>query len=131
MRVRDQPIRMFMSAVPIAVQVGNDLGYAVERMQEHQIRHLPVLDDERLAGVVSERDLAVIESLVPNEWESISVAEAMTPDPYAVTPDTPVREVARVMADNRYGCAIVLDDRGKVCGLFTTTDALRLLSKDT
>jgi acetoin utilization protein AcuB len=119
-----------MSKAPIAVQIGNDLAFAIERMQEHQIRHLPVLDGEQLAGIVSERDLAVVESLVPNEWESISVAEAMTPHPYTVSGDTPVREVARVMADNRYGCAIVVDEHGTVCGLFTTTDALRLLARD-
>lgn len=129
MKSHDQPIRKFMSAAPITIQIGTDLALAVERMQEHQIRHLPVLDGDRLAGIVSERDLAVIESLVPNEWESIPVAEAMTPQPYAVAGDTPVREVARVMADRRFGCAIVLDDRGKLCGLFTTTDALRLLAE--
>ncbi len=129
MEHHNQPISQYMSAAPVAIQVGNDLASAVLRMQQHQIRHLPVLDGERLAGIVSERDLAIIESLVPNEWETVPVAEAMTPHPYAVSGDTPVREVAREMANNRYGCAIIVDDQGSVRGLFTTTDALRLLAE--
>jgi acetoin utilization protein AcuB len=45
-----------------------------------------------------------------------------------VRPDTPVDEVAREMADRRYGCAVVIEG-GKVVGVFTTTDALRALSE--
>jgi CBS domain-containing protein len=38
------------------------------------------------------------------------------------------RAVARAMADHKYGCAVVTDGRGHLLGLFTTTDALRLLA---
>jgi acetoin utilization protein AcuB len=125
-----KPIHRYMSPVPVAIQLSSDLATAVERMQQHEIRHLPVMDGEKLAGIVSERDLAIVESLAPNDWESIAVAEAMTPEPYAVQEDTPVHEVARVMADNRYGCAVVIDAAGHLRGLFTTTDALRLLARE-
>ena len=51
----------------------------------------------------------------------------MTTDTYAVAPETPIGAVAKNMARHRYGCAVVLE-RGKVAGIFTVTDALRLVS---
>jgi acetoin utilization protein AcuB len=100
----------------------------VTLMQEHSIRHLPVMDGNALAGVVSERDLAMVESLIPEEWQRVSVAEAMSPHPYTVHPDEPLSAVAKHMADEKIGCAVVKQPEGRVVGLFTTTDALRLLS---
>ena len=47
---------------------------------------------------------------------------------YAVSPSTPLSEVAQRMSETRYGCAIVKDDEQKVVGIFTTTDACRALA---
>jgi acetoin utilization protein AcuB len=117
-----------MTATPVCVQLDADLSEAVELMQRHRIRHLPVMDGESLTGVVTDRDLAMIESLLPEEWERICVAEAMTPEPYTVQPDAALWEVAKHMAREKFGCAVITDDRGTVVGLFTTTDALRVLA---
>jgi acetoin utilization protein AcuB len=122
-RVRDH-----MTPAPVCIPLEADLDQAVKLMQEHGIRHLPVMDGDDLTGVVTDRDLAMIESLLPDEWPGICVAEAMTPEPYSVTPDAPLWEVARHMAREKFGCAVVTDERGSVVGLFTTTDALRVLS---
>jgi CBS domain-containing protein len=86
------------------------------------------MDGESLTGVVTDRDLAMIESLLPEEWERICVAEAMTPEPYTVQPDAALWEVAKHMAREKFGCAVITDERGAVVGLFTTTDALRVLA---
>jgi acetoin utilization protein AcuB len=117
-----------MTAAPVCIQLDAELEHAVKLMQEHGIRHLPVMDGEDLTGVVTDRDLAMIESLLPDEWQRICVAEAMTPEPYSVTPDAPLWEVARHMAREKFGCAVVTDDAGAVVGLFTTTDALKVLA---
>ena len=117
-----------MTAAPVCVQLDADLAEAVNLMQEHHIRHLPVMDAGSLTGVVSDRDLAMIESLLPDEWERICVAEAMTPEPYSVQPDAALWEVAKHMAQEKFGCAVITDARGAVVGLFTTTDALRVLA---
>jgi acetoin utilization protein AcuB len=117
-----------MTAAPVCIQLDADLEKAVALMQEHGIRHLPVMDGDGLTGVVTDRDLAMIESLLPEEWERICVAEAMTPEPYTVTPDAPLWEVAKHMAREKFGCAVVTDAGGNVIGLFTTTDALRVLA---
>lgn len=117
-----------MTPAPVCISMDADLESAVTLMQEHSIRHLPVMDGEVLAGVVSDRDLAMIESLVPEEWQQITVAEAMTPHPYAVPPDAPLCVVAKHMAQEKLGCAVITKPQGQVIGLFTTSDALRVLA---
>ena len=117
-----------MTAAPVCVQLDADLADAVDLMEQHNIRHLPVMDGDTLTGVVTDRDLAMIESLLPEEWESICVAEAMTPEPYTVQPDAALWEVAKHMAREKFGCAVITDEQGAVVGLFTTSDALRVLA---
>jgi acetoin utilization protein AcuB len=127
----DERARRLSSGPPVSIQLDAELSDAFELMQDNDIRHLPVLDGERLVGVVSERDLTVIESLMPGEWESIVVAEAMTPSPYAVPEQTPLREVVATMADRKYGCVVITGEGGELTGIFTTSDALRILAGST
>lgn len=123
-----KPVSRYMSAAPIVVQQSAPLSEAIALMQEHSVRHLPVLEGEDPVGIVSERDLAMAGSLVPDAWENIPVAEAMTPHPFTVTAETPIHVVAHNMADKHYGAALVADETGHVIGLFTTTDALLVLA---
>jgi acetoin utilization protein AcuB len=125
---RSRRVGDHMTASPVCIALEADLGAALDQMREHGIRHLPVMDGAELAGVVSDRDLTMIESLLPEEWQQICVAEAMTPQPYAVSQDAPLWEVAKHMAHEKIGCAVVMNDRGEVVGLFTTTDALHVLA---
>ena len=123
-----EPIGQYMTPSPVTVDQEATLSSAVDLMNEHNVRHLPVLAERRLVGLLSERDLTLIETLLPSEWQSISVAEAMSIQPYAVTLDTPVGEVAAQMAKERYGSAVVLDANSSVVGIFTTVDALQVLA---
>ena len=125
-RVRTS-IEQFMTPSPHCIGRGQRLSTAHELMRKHRVRHLPVLDGGRLVGILSQRDLFFIETLRDVDPAKISVEEAMSPDVYAVTPDRALGEVAAKMVDQKYGCAVVL--RGTaVAGIFTTTDALRVLS---
>ena len=117
-----------MTVTPVRISLDADLEQAVKLMHEHGIRHLPVMDGDDLTGVVTDRDMSMIESLLPDEWEQICVAEAMTPEPFTVPPDAPLWEVAKHLAREKFGCAVVTDERGQVVGVFTTTDALRVLA---
>jgi acetoin utilization protein AcuB len=117
-----------MSASPVVVQQTAPLTEAIALMQEHNVRHLPVLDGQTPVGILSERDVAMAGSLVPDAWEMIPVAEAMTPQPYMVSADTQVVRVARAMADHRYGAVLITSDTGALLGVFTTTDAMSVLA---
>jgi CBS domain-containing protein len=96
-------------------------------MRDHRVRHLPVLEHGELIGIVSQRDLYFLETIRGVDIDDDIVEDAMTTDTYAVEPDAPIGAVAKHMARHRYGCAVVLE-RGKVAGIFTATDALRLVS---
>jgi acetoin utilization protein AcuB len=123
-----QTVERFMTANPVAISSDRTLAEAHRLMREKHIRHLPVVDEGRLVGVVSQRDIYLVETLHGVDPETERVEEAMTAEPYTVKPDASLEEVACTMAENRYGSAVVLD-RGAVVGLFTTTDALRALSQ--
>lgn len=116
-----------MTEIPATADQGLRLSDARERMFMDHIHHLVVLKDEHLCGVLSLGDITLALSLRGVDATSATVADAMTSDPYACRPTTPVSEVAREMEAHGYGCVIVTDDEDEVVGIFTTTDALRAL----
>ncbi len=114
--------------IPFPMTIGKEqsLTVAQQLMNEHQIRHLPVQTGGRLVGIVSERDLHLAMG-VNSEANGLSVADIMTEDPYFVSTTAPLDDVAGTMAENKYGCAVVTDDSGKVLGVFSAVDGLNLL----
>lgn len=127
MRKSSGPVRDFMVADPWTIDSKKTLAAAHRLMREKKIRHLPVLSSGDLAGVVSLRDLHLVETLKDVDPERVTVEEAMTPSPYTVDPDTPIAEVALKMAEYKLGSAIIVRN-GRVEGMFTTVDALKLLA---
>jgi acetoin utilization protein AcuB len=121
-------IQKYMTKVPHSVGDEQTLAHASSLMKEHGIRHLPVLRGGKLLGILTDRDVHLIEALVGEEGADLAVAEAMTEEPYAVDPGTPLDEVASEMAEKKYGSAVVVQNR-KVVGIFTTVDACRALSE--
>ncbi len=124
---RRHTVHEYMSVAPVVVASDRTLAEAHRLMRERSIRHLPVVDHGRLVGIVSQRDLYLLETLRGIDPGTDVVAEAMSREPYAVPPDAPIEEVAAAMASSKFGCAVVVD-RGAVIGLFTTVDALRALA---
>jgi acetoin utilization protein AcuB len=120
-------VQRYMAVSPVVIASHSTLADAHQLMRERGVRHLPVVEGTRLVGVVSQRDLYLIESLRNVDASADTVAEAMNAEPYAVAPDAPLEEVAREMAEHKYGSAVVVH-RGEVVGIFTTVDALRALA---
>ena len=116
-----------MTPQPVTVGRQESLATAHRLMRSHDIRHLPVLEQGDLVGILSQRDLLLLETLRGVDIDEDLVEDAMTTDTYAVSPDTPVATVARHMARKRYGCAVIME-RGRVAGIFTATDALRIVA---
>jgi acetoin utilization protein AcuB len=121
-------IQKYMTTVPHSVGVEQTLRVASALMTEHGIRHLPVLHGGALRGILSDRDLKLIQSLPGVDLDETSVEEAMTEEPYTVLPDAPLDEVVSEMAEKRYGCAVVVQNH-KVVGIFTTVDVCHALSE--
>jgi acetoin utilization protein AcuB len=116
-----------MTPQPVTVGRKESLATAHRLMRAHAVRHLPVLEHGDLVGILSQRDLLFLETIRGVDTDEDIVEDAMTTDTYAVSPDTPIATVARQMARKRYGCAVVME-RGRVAGIFTATDALRIVA---
>jgi acetoin utilization protein AcuB len=119
-------IRRFMTVGPHVITSRHTLAEAHQTMRERGVRHLPVVDDGHLKGVVSQRDLYLLETLRGVDAARELVEEAMSSDPYVVTPEATLEEVAEAMATQKHGSALVVE-HAAVIGIFTTTDALKAL----
>ena len=94
------------------------------------VRHVPVIENERLVGIISDRDIkaALALSLGPG-GETIyrTAGQIMTRDPETIVPMSPVEEAARIMVTRRIS-ALPVTEQGRLIGIVTETDLLRLLS---
>ncbi len=121
-------IQKYMTTTPHSIGVDQTLARAHQAMRDNAIRHLPVLSGGRLVGILTDRDLGLVESLKDVDPAEVTVEDAMSTSVYAVAPDAPLDEVASTMAEHRYGSAIVMQN-DKVVGIFTTVDACRALAE--
>lgn len=114
----------YMTPHPYTIGRDQPVAVASQRMREHRIRHLPVLDGGRLVGLISDRDVRLVEAL---SSEHVKVEEAMSPEPRCVSPDAPLKSVVRDMAEHKLGSVLVVDDNERMLGIFTAIDALKIL----
>lgn len=121
-------IQKYMTTQPHSIGVDQPMAAAHRVMREHGFRHLPVLSGGRLVGLLSDRDLNLIETLRDVDPSKVTVEEAMSNDPYTVEPDAPLDEVVATMADRKYGCAVIVQN-GKLVGIFTTVDVCRAFAE--
>jgi acetoin utilization protein AcuB len=117
-----------MTAAPETIRPGRSLADAHRVMRDREIRHLPVLEGGKLVGVVSQRDLYLIETLKGVDPEKVPVEDAMSTEVWSVPPETPLADAARYMYAHKDGCAVVVKGE-QVIGVFTTTDAMRVLAE--
>jgi acetoin utilization protein AcuB len=125
-KAQSPKISEYMTKSPHLIGSDQPLARAHDMMKKARIRHLPVLEGGKLVGLVSLRDLHLIETLPDVDPKDVTVEEAMSQDVYAVRPDASLRTVVREMAKKKLGSAVVVDGK-KVVGVFTTVDALRAL----
>lgn len=118
----------FMTTSPHTIGIDQPLAQAHAVMGKHKIRHLPVLDGGKLVGVLTDRDLHLVETLKDVDPATVPVEDAMSTNVYSVTPHAPLDEVAAEMAEHKYGCAVVMDNN-HVVGVLTTVDIARALAE--
>jgi acetoin utilization protein AcuB len=115
-----------MTPAPLTIGKTQSLTAALRIMRDNRIRHLPVLEEGRLVGLVSLSDIRLMETLQDVRDDEVTVEEAMSQDPFAVGPMTSLKKVAQVMVDKKVGSAVVVEGK-RVVGVFTTIDALKAL----
>lgn len=116
----------YMTREPYSITSTSNLERARSLMTRHQIRHLPVVDGDRVVGVVSDREIATVGAVPGVDLEFVEVARVMT-RPLDVWGETPLDEVSELMSKHHADCVVVHGGQG-LEGIFTAVDALHALS---
>jgi CBS domain-containing membrane protein len=126
-------VRHLMAQNPATLGRNETLDLAESIMNLGRIRHMPVVDDGKIVGIVSQRDLfrsALISALgfgrktTSALIKTIAIKEVMTEHVITISPEATVKEAARVMIEKKIGCLPVVEDQ-KLIGILTETDILR------
>lgn len=132
---RRMKVRELMSTDLVTLTEDETLAHAAQCMARGRIRHLPVVRDGRLVGLLTHRDLlaasfSIFAEVDANEqrrvFVTIPVADLMHHRVMTVAPDLTVAEAAEILLDNKFGCLPVIEDDGLLVGLITEADFLRL-----
>jgi acetoin utilization protein AcuB len=121
-------ISKYMTTLPHTIGADQSLTKAEKMMGDLKVRHLPVLRAGELIGILSDRDIKLVESFKDVNPETVTVEEAYTEEPYVVSPEASLAEVCDEMASKKYGCVMVCDNK-KLVGIFTWVDALTAMSE--
>jgi acetoin utilization protein AcuB len=126
----------WMSAPPITIDMNDSMQEAIKLIRENSINMLPVINKQRLVGVVTDGDLKRASASDATTLEihellylitKIKIKDIMTKDPITVLPEFSVEETAEVLLKNRISGVPVMDVKGLVLGVITQNDLFRVL----
>ncbi|BAZ44917.1 putative chloride channel protein [Chondrocystis sp. NIES-4102] len=123
-------IAALMQPFPYFAEPDTPVTEILRIMNEHDIRHLPIKQSDRIIGIVSERDLHWVANskLVSIVNHDIPVAHVMTYNPYQVDINTPLTKVIFEMTQQKIGAAIVTSS-DRLAGIVTTIDIAQALGE--
>ncbi len=128
-------VKQIMTRNPDTVTSQDSLRQAIALMQQGEFRRLPVVENQCLVGIITDRDvrLAINSPVILREkWydeyllDNVTVGACMTPNPITVTPDTSVEDAARLMRDRKVG-GLPVTQGNELVGIITETDVLNYL----
>lgn len=123
----NNPVEEYTTRNPVTATGNQSIDELRRLMDEHGVRHLPIVREGTVVGVVSDRDLRVAHGLSAEHKFQVLAADIMSADPVMVEARTPLDEVAFTMSDRKIGSVIVTEEDGRLLGIFTLTDALSAL----
>lgn len=130
-------IRDYMNPSPITVTPETSVADARDLLRQHGIRHLLVVEDERLVGIITDRDIRLVlpsPATSLSVWEinyllaKLTVEEVMTRSVITIGPDRRIAEAVRLLLEHKIG-ALPVTAGGRVVGIITETDLLRAFAQ--
>ncbi len=128
-----------MTATVITVSPYDSLARAYELMMANRIRRLPVLDGERLVGIITLSDLLEVKQPDPTHRHNLAeiakelarlvVSAIMRPKPVCIFDNDTVGHAAELMLEHKIGGLPVTDSEGRLLGLLTESNLFRLLAQ--
>jgi acetoin utilization protein AcuB len=128
-------VRDCMSIDPVTVGPKDSLQAVVDLLRRRDVRSVPVMENGRLIGIVTDRDVRQVAPAYPlfrdedeirRYTERLTVTAAMTADPMTVAPDAPVVDAAKILETYRISSLPVVERDGKLVGMLSVTDLLRV-----
>jgi acetoin utilization protein AcuB len=123
-----------MTRTVLTLSPNDTLRDAIVLLRSNRIRHLPVVNDSTLVGIVTDRDVkratpSVLAGVAEDEYETallnITVSQFMTRDPVTVSQQSGLKAAVSVLIDTKIGALPVVDD-GRLVGILTESDILRI-----
>jgi CBS domain-containing protein len=126
-----------MTKEPKVVHPNDEIAVVDELFRQHRIHHLPVVEDNKLIGIVSKSDfLYLLRGYTHNEVDrfremalkrAFKVRDIMHERVESVSPDAPIKAVVSLLAENRFRAVPVVDAAGNVAGIVTTHDIIDMV----
>ncbi|NNK90426.1 MAG: CBS domain-containing protein [Saprospiraceae bacterium] len=132
---KKEPVSHIMTHNVHSIQVGDGLKRAVDLIHKYHVRHLPVIKNGTIVGMLSSTDLnrLTFSNLFENQesaddaiLEMLTIEHVMSGHPTVVSPQHQIREVAEIFADKQFHALPVVED-DKLVGIVTTTDIIKYL----
>ena len=118
-------LKLLMTPFPYSISVDATETEALALMREHEVHHLPVTDGHKLVGVITERDIRNLQAGRSGGDDAVSTVRDMyIHDAYIVDINEYLDNVLLQMAERHIG-SVLVTRKGKLAGVFTTTDACR------
>lgn len=121
------PVEEFTTPDPYTALESTLLDELIHIMKDQGIRHLPILRNGKVIGIVSDRDVRLAAGLTNREKKQIQASDIMVNDPVTVSSMASLDDVAFEMSQKKIGSVIVNDENDNFFGIFTVTDALNAL----
>jgi acetoin utilization protein AcuB len=130
MNVSDRMTRDVMT-----LEEDQSLRDALNLQQRHKIRHIPIVTLGRIVGILTDRDLkraspSLLSGISQEKYDELLdktlVGQVMTRNPESVTPETSIKEVAKILIDQKFG-ALPVTDKNQLVGIITDIDLLGVL----
>jgi acetoin utilization protein AcuB len=127
-------VKDFMSTEVVTVDTSTTLQEATSIMVSKRIRHLPVVDQGKVVGILSDRDLRMMVSDLVNPEERRQYMQSTLVGAHASSPvstateQTPVSQVAKTFVEDRIGCLPIVDENENLIGIVTQTDLLKWIA---
>lgn len=130
--ILEQPVSMFMTTGELVTAKTTDaLDSILQTFDEARINHVPVLDGERLVGIISLADALKL-GVAAQQGGAAKVATAadvMTQNLETIRPTTPLRHAAQLFASGDFHSLLVTDTEGELLGIVTSSDVIRALTE--
>lgn len=101
------------------------LGEMKDKLKKFGFRHIPIVEGDKAVGIISDRDIALASTFGPDD--SVVATDIMAENPFTARLGTPIEDVVFELSNLKIGSAIILNDKGSIEGIFTSTDALNAL----